>query len=88
MSQQTIREILSHTCLSKAGCKDCQFKNDLCDDCFKEAHTAILKLIKEMVPEEEVLAYDTEFEHGDIVGYNACRKEILDRLEEMEACRK
>ena len=78
MSQQTIREILNtHYLGTAAGDKEIM----------KDSITAILKLIREMVPGEQEYAVSySEGSHNR--GWNTCRKEILDRLEEMEACRK
>jgi len=46
-------------------------------DAAKEAKVAILKIFKEMVPEEKV-------NHAGVnVGWNYCRQSMLSRIEEM-----
>lgn len=71
MSQQTIKSILY----------SCTGDNGLPELTVEEAHTAILKLIKEMVPDR---ADTFGKEYPPDIGFNQCRQTFLDRLEEME----
>lgn len=77
MSQQTIklREIL-HRLNDEHNTTGCIYR----------AESAILKLIKEMVPEEQKLSLDAylDEEVAEVKSWNACRQTFLDRLEEME----
>jgi len=44
------------------------------------AHTAILKIIEDMVPEKHLYANGAE-----ALGWNECRQTFLDRLEQLKA---
>lgn len=88
MSQQTIKlmEILKGLHIYVDG--DATAYID--DSDYEEALQAILKLIKEMVPEKQVYQSDPLGGPDDaedvaaVYGFDKCRKTFLDRLEEME----
>ena len=79
MSQQTIRGCLRDLELIAIGVHGLDDGEKFASD----AHTAILKLIKEMVPEEKDGAGDRE-QGAEFDGWNSCRQTFLDRLEEMD----
>lgn len=80
MSQQTIDEILRRVGIEYGGYDD-SIKDGM-PMTLKEAHAAILKLIREMVPGEK--AQGQLMTWTEAAQWNLCRQNFLTRLEEME----